>query len=146
MQAGKASLVVFGMRELLVSAKHAKENSKTPRTVPNVKMFNDRRATFFMQLGQVAVDAWKRKAGFPTDPDEVVATAVIWLDRDRYMMCHEGFDVLVTPLIVVFLLLGCKDEFWVPSTGVGDKGHLRGLLGRASFASVKVIARCASLR
>lgn len=37
-------------RELPLTTKDAKENRTTPRTVPNAKMFNDRRATFSMQL------------------------------------------------------------------------------------------------
>lgn len=134
----EAAVIVNGRREVPLSAKDAKENRTIPRVVPNAKMFNDRRATFFMQLGQAAVDAWKRKVDFPSDPEEALVAAVRWLNRDKYLKSTTGFEGVVEATVAAFEWLGCKNHFWVDPVDVGDVGHVRALLGHFSFASVKV--------
>lgn len=125
-------------REVPLSTKDAREKRTTPRTVPTTKTFNDRRATFFMQLGQAAVDAWKERAKFPTDADGAVTAAVGWLNADKDLKSEEGFSGVFMAVLAVFRSLESEAAFWTPPDDVRVIGHVRALLSHVPFSFTKV--------
>lgn len=104
-------------------------------------VFNNRRATFYLQLGEAAVKAWKERVGFPTDPDDVFAAPVTWLSLDKYLMTLEGLAGICISTSGMARFQGCEGSFVVDAEDFGNTGQVRAILGHVSFASTKVCLR-----
>lgn len=135
----EAEEMVNGKRESSRAAGTAGTRA-TPRSSPTVKVFSNRRATFYKNLSDVIVKAWKETVMFATDPNKILAAAVAWLNMDKYIMSPEGLKGIVAAIRAMFAALNCEATLIVQGE-VGDSGYVRALLGHASFVSTKVSLR-----
>lgn len=128
---------VNGRRETTRVAKNAANSSSVPRTAPIVKVFSNRRATFFLHLSDAIVKAWKESVHFPTNLEGILAAAVAWLNKDKYVMSEDVLKAVVAAIRAMFTVLGLDKTFIVQGE-VGVSSYVRALLGHCSVASAKV--------
>lgn len=123
------------------SSKDVVTKRATTKSVPTVKLFNNRLATFYWQLGEAAVNASKERVDVPTDPDDVLADAVAWLNLDKYLMTPEGLAGICIATRGMAHFIGCQGSFAVDAVEVGNICHVHAFLGHVSFASTNLYLR-----